>query len=257
MIISGVKDRVALVTGAAGGIGEAIVRALAAQRAAVAAVDVDAGAADALAAGLRAAGHTVTGYCADVCDSAAADTVVKRVETEMGPIAILVNVAGVLRVGPAVELEDADWAAVFAVNTSGVFHFSRAVARHMIGRRSGVIITIGSNAGGVPRMNMAAYSASKAATSMFSRCLGLELAEHGVRCNVISPGSTDTAMLRELGDLESVIAGTPENYKVGIPLRKVARPADVAAAVLFLASDEAGHITMQDLYVDGGAALRA
>jgi 2,3-dihydro-2,3-dihydroxybenzoate dehydrogenase len=177
----------------------------------------------------------------------------------MGPISILVNVAGVLRTGPIVDISDEDWAAVFTVNTNGVFHFCRAAARRMAARGEGAIITVASNATGVPRMNMAAYSASKAATTMFTKCLGLELAGRGIRCNVVSPGSTDTAMQRAMWTADSaeqsVIDGSLAAYRTGIPLRKLAKPADVADAVAFLASDQAAHITMHDLFVDGGAAL--
>jgi 2,3-dihydro-2,3-dihydroxybenzoate dehydrogenase len=120
---------------------------------------------------------------------------------------------------------------------------------------------VASNAAGVPRAEMAAYAASKAAAAHFTRCLGLELAPRGIRCNVVAPGSTDTAMLRSMWaegqGAQSTIDGSPQHYKIGIPLRKLAQPEEVAEAVLFLASNRASHITMQDLYVDGGAALRA
>lgn len=107
---------------------------------------------------------------------------------------------------------------------------------------------------------MAAYAASKAAAAMFTKCLGLELARSGVRCNVVAPGSTDTAMQRALwtgSDAgQRVIDGDPATYRTGIPLGRIAAPEDIADAVAFLASDRARHITMQELYVDGGATLR-
>lgn len=254
------QDKIALVTGAARGIGAAVVEALGARGAHIAAVDVDAAALDQLVAAQGAAGRRVVAYPADVRDSMAVDTLVKRVEHDLGPIAVLVNVAGVLRVGPVTELTDEDWAAVFAVNTTGVLNVCRAVARGMVVRGAGAIVTVASNAAGVPRMNMAAYAASKAATAMFTKCLGLELAGRNIRCNVVAPGSTDTDMQRGMWDgpegAAAVIAGSPEAYKVGIPLRRIAEPSDIAEAVAFLASDRARHITMQDLYVDGGAGLR-
>ena len=108
-------------------------------------------------------------------------------------------------------------------------------------------------------MQMAAYAASKAASTMFTKCLGLELAQHNIRCNVVSPGSTDTAMQRALwadeNGAQAVIAGSPETFRVGIPLRRIASPEDVAEAVSFLVSERARHITLHDLYVDGGATL--
>ncbi|KFE66587.1 2,3-dihydro-2,3-dihydroxybenzoate dehydrogenase [Hyalangium minutum] len=252
------SQKVALVTGAAQGIGAAVARVLAADSM-IAAVDLQEGKVAALAAELRERGARAAAFAANVGDSAAVERVVETVERELGPIGILVNVAGVLRTGPVVSFSDEDWAATFAVNTHGVFHMSRAVARRMVPRRSGVIVTVGSNAAGTPRMQMAAYAASKAASTMFTKCLGLELAQYNIRCNVVSPGSTDTAMQRALwadeNGAQAVIAGSPETFKVGIPLRRIATPEDVAEAVSFLVSERARHITLHDLYVDGGATL--
>ncbi|MBC9713444.1 2,3-dihydro-2,3-dihydroxybenzoate dehydrogenase [Streptomyces sp. TRM66268-LWL] len=257
--------RIALVTGAGQGIGEAVARTLAARGARVVAVDRNAAAVKALEDAYRADGGepAVLARPADITDAAAVDALVDEVERTVGPLGILVNVAGILRPAPVVELGDADWAETFAVNTTGVFAVSRAAARRMRERRSGCIVTVGSNAAGVPRAGMAAYAASKAAATMFTKCLGLELARDQVRCNVVSPGSTDTAMQRQLwdGDAESarrrVIDGDAKAYRVGIPLGRIAEPVDVAEAVAFLVSDRARHITMHDLYVDGGATLRA
>ncbi|MQA79843.1 MAG: 2,3-dihydro-2,3-dihydroxybenzoate dehydrogenase [Streptosporangiales bacterium] len=258
--MDGFEDRVAVVTGAAAGIGEAVAHGLARNGATVAAVDLDAAGLDTLVEKLDRPGRHAA-YPADVRDPASVDAAVDRVEAELGPVDVLVNVAGVLRTGQAVEMSDEDWAAVFAVNTFGVFHACRAVGRRMAARGYGCIVTVASNAAGVPRMGMSAYAASKAAAAHFTRCLALELAPRGIRCNVVAPGSTDTTMLRSMWHdgygAQSTIDGAPEQYRVGIPLQKLARPDDVADAVLFLASDRAGHITMQDLYVDGGAALRA
>ncbi|MEV6342402.1 2,3-dihydro-2,3-dihydroxybenzoate dehydrogenase [Actinoplanes sp. NPDC051851] len=242
----GMQGKTAIVTGAGRGIGEAVALALVAEGVRVVAVD------------LKEPEHPlVEAYAADVTDPARVQAVVDAVD---GPIDLLVNVAGVLHLGDVVDLSDEDWAHTFAVNTTGVFHFSRAVARRMIPRRRGAIVTVSSNAGGVPRSGMAAYAASKAATTMFTKCLGLELAPHGIRCNIVAPGSTDTPMQRELwdgDDSSAVLAGNPAAFRVGIPLGRIATPDDVANAVLFLASDRARHITMHDLYVDGGATLRA
>jgi 2,3-dihydro-2,3-dihydroxybenzoate dehydrogenase len=255
--------RVALVTGAGQGIGEAVVRALVARGATVAATDRVPAGVEALAEELAADGGPgrVVAYPLDVTDGSAVNAVVARVEDELGPLDLLVNVAGILRTAPAVELTDQDWADTFAVNTTGVFHTSRAAAARMAERRRGCIVTVASNAAGIPRTGMAAYAASKAAAAMFTKCLGLEVARSGVRCNVVAPGSTDTPMLRGLGEGRSdaertLIEGDLASYKNGIPLGRVAQPQDIADAVLFLASDRARHITMQDLYVDGGATLR-
>lgn len=249
---------VAVVTGAAGGIGAEVARALAATGVPVALLDRDIMALWELAAGLEGSDGGVLAVAVDVTDSADVDTAIAKVEAELGPIAYLVNGAGVLRSGPASELTDEEWDATFAVNASGVFHVSRSVARLMIPRGRGSIVTIASNAALTPRTSMAAYAASKAASAMFTKCLGLELARHGIRCNVVAPGSTRTPMLTALqGDAaeRASVEGVPEAYRVGIPLGRIAEPAHIADAVLFLLSERSAHITMHDLTVDGGAAL--
>lgn len=126
--------------------------------------------------------------------------------------------------------------------------------------RNRIAVVTGAAQGiGEAGMHMAAYGASKAASTMFTKCLGLELARHNIRCNVVSPGSTDTPMLRSMWsdtyEAQAVIDGAPGMFRVGIPLNRIGSPEDVAAAVLFLLSDEARHITMHELCVDGGATL--
>ncbi|WP_436527300.1 2,3-dihydro-2,3-dihydroxybenzoate dehydrogenase [Actinoplanes sp. HUAS TT8] len=280
----GMSGRTAIVTGAAQGIGRAVALALAAEGVRVLAADlrkpeprdtpirpepgsaplspepgsaaIEPGLEDALIEPGPGSG-LIEAYEADVTD---VDQVQAMVDSVDGPIDLLVNVAGVLHLGDVVDLADDDWAHTFAVNTTGVFNVSRAVARRMKPRGEGAIVTVSSNAAGVPRAGMAAYAASKAASTMFTKCLGLELAPHGIRCNVVAPGSTDTPMQRALwdgDDASAVLTGNPGAFRVGIPLGRIAEPEDVAEAVLFLASDRARHITMHDLYVDGGATLRA
>ena len=197
---------------------------------------------------------------ADVADPRAVEDAVAHVERTAGPVGALANVAGVLRGGAVLDLDDADWDACLAVNATGVWNTGRAVGRRMRERGSGSIVTVASNAAAVPRTGMGAYAASKAAAVALTRCLGLELAPH-VRCNVVCPGSTDTAMLQESlpagADTSAVVDGVAAQFRVGIPLGRVADPADVAAAVLFLSGPAARHITLQTLTVDGGAALGA
>lgn len=253
------EDRIALVTGAAGGIGEAVVRTLAERGARVAALDRDPTRLAESVKRLTACGPRVTAVPADVTSSADVDRAVNTVEDTLGPVDCLVNAAGVLRLGEARKLTDQDWTDTFAVNATGVFHVSRAVVDRMVARGGGAIVTVASNAAGTARTEMAAYAASKAAATAFTKCLGLEVAAHGVRCNVVAPGSTDTPMLRGMhqGDtaVRTSVDGTPAAFKTGIPLGKVARPGDVAEAVAFLLSDQAGHITLHSLTVDGGATL--
>lgn len=255
------SERVALVTGAAGGIGREIAGSLAERGAAVALLDRDVPALWQGADELSDAGHRTLAVAADVTSSTAVDAAVAKVETDLGPITFLVNAAGVLHVGPANELSDEDWDITLAVNAGGVFRVCRAVTQRMIPRRSGSIVTVASNAAGTARIGMSAYAASKAAVTAFTKCLGLELACYGIRCNIVAPGSTDTPMLTALwtdASAERVsIEGAPNAFRVGIPLGKLARPRDIADAVLFLLSDQANHITMHNLTVDGGATLGA
>lgn len=260
MQLSGFDNKVALVTGAGGGIGAALVDLLRASGSIVVATDRAAPDVSRHAGGALDAGRAVHAFALDVTRSDEVDALLARVEREIGPLDIGVNVAGALATGRVEDTTDADWRQVFAVNADGVFHVSRALARHMTPRRRGAIVTVGSNAAGIPRHGMAAYAASKAAATMFTRCLGLELAPLGIRCNIVAPGSTltpmQTGMWQDDSGEQRVIDGLPEVYKTGIPLRKLATPADIAHAVMFLLSDQAGHVAMADLYVDGGATLR-
>ena len=253
--------QVALVTGAAGGIGAAVVRALAGRGETVAALDRDSEGLRRLVDGLTAEGARVTPYQVDVSDSAAVEAAVDEVERTLGPVDHLVNAAGVLRLGRVADYTDEDWRATFAVNVDGVFHTSRAVVRRMIPRRRGALVTVASNAARTPRVDMAAYAASKAAVTLFTQSLGLEVARFGIRCNLVAPGSTDTPMLRSMWHDETgprgTVEGRPDAFRVGIPLGRLARPENIADAVLFLLSDQASHITLHDLTVDGGAGLGA
>ncbi|MGI6244429.1 MAG: 2,3-dihydro-2,3-dihydroxybenzoate dehydrogenase [Pseudochelatococcus sp.] len=256
---SGIAGRIAFVTGASGGIGAAVVRALLDEGAIVAATDNDGGALIRLADAV-ASPRLVTSPL-DVTQAADIERVVAAVESQTGPIDILANVAGVLATGLVADTDLAEWQRVFAVNATGVFLVSKAVAARMQTRRRGAIVTVSSNAAGIPRHGMAAYAASKAASTIFTRSLGLELAPHGIRCNIVAPGSTLTpmqeAMWTDANGPARVISGAPEIFRTGIPLGRIATPEDIADAVVFLASDRARHITMADLYVDGGATQRA
>ncbi|MCJ8145138.1 2,3-dihydro-2,3-dihydroxybenzoate dehydrogenase [Ancylobacter sp. A5.8] len=250
---NGITGRLAVVTGAGGGIGRAVVRLLAEEGARVVATDRP----EALD-GIEGAARVEP---LDVRDSGAVDALVARIEAEEGPIDLAAYVAGVLSYVAVTALSDEEWDRVFDINAKGVFRVSRALARVMQPRGRGAMVTVSSNAAGIPRHAMAAYAASKAAATMFTRCLGLELAPHGIRCNIVAPGSTLTAMQTGMWADENgaarVIAGSLPDFKSGIPLGKLASPEDVAEAAVFLLSARAGHITMTDLYVDGGATLRA
>jgi len=259
---TGFDGQVAIVTGAAGGIGAEITRKLAQSGSIVAAADCNAEALHAFANELRSEGLNVNAYIIDVGSSRSVESFVDKVEKQLGPIHYLINAAGVLRVGQTTQISDEDWDITMRVNASGAFYMSRTVARKMIAcGDNGAIVSLASNAALIARMDMAAYAASKAAVIAMTKCLGLELAKYGIRCNIVAPGSTDTEMLRSLwmgNDSTKIsIEGSLEDFRVGVPLKRIAQPSHVADTVLFLLSEQAAHITMETLTVDGGATLGA
>ncbi|ECS1876594.1 2,3-dihydro-2,3-dihydroxybenzoate dehydrogenase [Salmonella enterica subsp. enterica serovar Albany] len=197
----------------------------------------------------------------DVADAAQVAQVCQRVLQKTPRLDVLVNAAGILRMGATDALSVDDWQQTFAANVGGAFNlFSQTMAQFRR-QEGGAIVTVASDAAHTPRIGMSAYGASKAALKSLALTVGLELAGCGVRCNVVSPGSTDTDMQRTLWVSEDAeqqrIRGFGEQFKLGIPLGKIARPQEIANTILFLASDLASHITLQDIVVDGGSTLGA
>ncbi|EDB5207733.1 2,3-dihydro-2,3-dihydroxybenzoate dehydrogenase [Salmonella enterica subsp. enterica serovar Enteritidis] len=197
----------------------------------------------------------------DVADAAQVAQVCQRVLQKTPRLDVLDNAAGILRMGATDALSVDDWQQTFAVNVGGAFNlFSQTMAQFRR-QQGGAIVTVASDAAHTPRIGMSAYGASKAALKSLALTVGLELAGCGVRCNVVSPGSTDTDMQRTLWVSEDAeqqrIRGFGEQFKLGIPLGKIARPQEIANTILFLASDLASHITLQDIVVDGGSTLGA
>lgn len=174
---------------------------------------------------------------------------------------VLVNAAGILRMGATDALSIDDWQQTFAVNVGGAFNFFQQIMATFRKQQGGAIVTVASDAAHTPRIGMSAYGASKAALKSLALTVGLELAGSGVRCNLVSPGSTDTDMQRGMWQSDDAeqqrIRGFGEQFKLGIPLGKIAQPQEIANTVLFLASDCASHITLQDIVVDGGSTLGA
>ncbi|WP_029288849.1 2,3-dihydro-2,3-dihydroxybenzoate dehydrogenase [Cellulomonas sp. HZM] len=248
-----------VVTGAASGIGRAVALRLAAQGAPVALVDRDAtGLSATAAAAERTTGAPVLTLVADVTSDGEVAAALGTAHDRFGPLAGLVTAAGVLEPGGLADVSRASWDRHLAVNTTGVLHCLQRGAPLL--RDGAAVVVVSSNAARVPRTGMLAYAASKAATSALARCAGLELAGRGIRCNVVEPGSTDTPMQRALWPDPLVgahvaVEGDPGSFRVGIPLGRLAEPEDVAATVCFLLSDDARHVTLQQLYVDGGASL--
>ena len=254
--------RTAVVTGGGGVIGRAIAIALAGDGHEIALWDLDGGALDASRAAIEESGHpsaVVSTHALDLTDDAAVDAAAGATAACHGGIDVLVNCAGVFYLTPIDDLDMAAWDRMLSINLRAPVVCIRACLPSMVERGGGAIVNIASISAVVARQANLAYSASKAALVRVTRDLGLDLAEHGIRVNAITPGSTDTPMIRNYDDpdamREAMLRGSLEKYRIGIPLGRLAIPEDHAAAVAFLVSDAARHMTGQNLVIDGGQTL--
>jgi 3-oxoacyl-[acyl-carrier protein] reductase len=242
----GLEDRKALVTGASGGIGGAIARALHAAGASVVLSGTRKAALDALAADLGARAHVVV---ADLSTGQGVETLVKETESAMGGIDILVNNAGLTRDQLLLRMKDEDWQQVLDVNLTAAFRLSRGVLRGMIRARFGRIVSITSVVGTTGNPGQANYAASKAGLTGFTKSLAMEVASRNITVNCVAPGFVVTAMTDALSDDQR------NRAIAAIPAGRFGDPADVAAAVVYLASDEAAYVTGQTLHINGGMAM--
>jgi len=251
-------NRIAIVSGAARGIGKATALALARNGAHVVAVDVDQTEVEATAGAISALGRKALAVVADVGDIDSIDRMARRVVGEFGGIDILVNNAGVTRRAYIMDLTEEDWDRIMRVNGKGVFFCLQRVAREMIPRQRGVIINIASIAGkGYAGTSNAIYAASKGAVISLTRIAALQLAPHSINVNAICPGTTRTALsdanLRARAATEGLSVEEMERRRnSAIPLGRPNDPEDIAELAVFLASPGARNITGQSFNVDGG-----
>lgn len=236
----------ALVTGASGGIGSAIAKALHKQGAVVA---LSGTRREALAALARELGDRVHVLPADLSKAEEAERLIGEAEAAMGGLDILVNNAGITRDGLAVRMKDEDWQAVIDVNLASVFRLSRAALRGMMKQRAGRIINIGSISGVIGNPGQANYAAAKAGMVGMSKAMAQEVATRGITVNCVAPGFIATAMTDAVSDK------TRERFLSGIPLGRLGTVEEVAACVAFLAADETSYVTGQTLHVNGGMAM--
>lgn len=244
---SGLRDQAVIVTGGSRGIGRATVELLAAEGADVTFFFLQdtTAAADVVATAARA-GHTVTAEQVDVRDAQACAAAVERVAERCGRIDVLVNNSGIVRDNILAMLDEEDVRVVLETNVGGVFNVSRAVIPHMVSRRAGKIINVSSVSGEKGGRGQTNYAASKGAINALTRALAVELAPRRIRVNAVAPGVIETDMSRDICER----AG--DQVKSRILLRRLGQPAEVAAAVVFLASRYADYITGQIVSVDGG-----
>lgn len=242
------NGKTALVTGASRGIGRAIALRLAEDGANVAVIYAgSADKAEAVVNEITAFGVNAKAYRCNVADSAAVNETVKAVTNDLGKIDILVNNAGITRDGLMLRMKDEDFDAVLDTNLKGAFNMIRACYSGFIRKKSGRIINISSVSGIMGNAGQTNYSASKAGVIGLTKSVARELASRGITCNAVAPGFIQTDMTENLGDNNPLLNS--------IPLGRMGKPEDIAAAVAFLASDSAAYITGEVLKVDGGLAI--
>src|ERR1022692_2964337 len=245
-------QRVAIVTGAARGIGAAVARRLAADGLAVAVIDLKEGDCGATVDAITAAGGRAFAAGADVSDSAEVAAAVDAVAAEFGPPAVLVNNAGVLRDNLLFKMTDDDWDTVLGIHLRGSFLMSRACQKHMVDHKFGRIVSLSSSSA-LGNRGQANYSAAKAGLQGFTKTLAIELGQFGITANAIAPGFIATDMTAataarlgmDFDDFQKAAASQ-------IPVRRVGQPDDIAHTVSFLASEGAGFVSGQVIYVAGG-----
>ncbi|MBM7775160.1 3-oxoacyl-[acyl-carrier protein] reductase [Actinokineospora baliensis] len=245
-------QRIAIVTGAARGIGAAIATRLARDGFAVAVLDLDAAAASGTVEAITSAGGTALAVGADVSATEQVEAAVAEVAEELGPPTVLVNNAGILRDNLLFKMGDDDWDAVIGVHLRGAFLMSRAVQRYQVEQRYGRVVNLSSTSA-LGNRGQANYATAKAGLQGFTKTLALELGRFGVTANAIAPGFIETDMTAATA---ARLGMSFEDFKAGvaqaIPVGRIGQPEDIAATAAFLVSEEAGFVSGQVIYVAGG-----
>jgi len=250
--VSRFADRVAVVTGAAQGIGAAIAQRLSSEGATIAVVDLTEERGKGTVEAITAAGGTAIAVGCDVADAASVQAAVDRIVGELGGIDILVNNAGVTRDNLLFKMSEEDWDLVVDVSLKGTFLMTRAVQKHMVEARYGKVVNLSSVAGDGNR-GQANYSAAKAGIRGLTATLAIELGPFNINVNAVAPGFVATAMTAATAQrLGMTAAQLAEAAAQRTPLRRVAQPEDLAAVIAFLCSEDARHITGQTIHVNGG-----
>ena len=239
-------DKVALVTGASRGIGRAILMNLAAQGATVIGTATSEKGAQAISQALQDAGHKGEGKVLNVADSTSIDTLLTDMKEGVGMPDILVNNAGITRDNLLMRMSEDEWHAIMDTNLTSIFRLTKACLRSMMKARWGRIVSVGSVVGSMGNAGQANYCAAKAGVVGFTKSLGREVASRNITANVVAPGFIQTDMTSDLGD------DIKDALMQQIPAARMGSPEDIANAVGFLASEQAGYITGETLHVNGG-----
>ena len=249
------EDKTVVVTGGGGGIGGATCRRFAREGARVAVLDLNPGAAEAVAARIEAEGGRALALRCDITERASVDAAVAAVLERFGAIDVLVNNAGWDVFRPFTKTEPAQWEKLIAINLTGALHMHHAVLPGMAVRKAGRIVNIASDAARVGSSGEAVYAACKGGLVAFTKTIAREHARHGITANVVCPGPTDTALFADYKEG----AGNPEKlmeaFTRSIPLGRIGQPDDLPGAILFFASDDAAFVTGQVLSVSGGLTM--
>jgi 3-oxoacyl-[acyl-carrier protein] reductase len=249
--VSRFAGKVAVVTGAAGGIGAATARLLASEGAAVALVDLTAP--RDVSDEIVSVGGSARAYACDITDRAGVETVFEKVVTDFGGLHILINNAGITRDDLFFRMSKDDWDAVIAVNLTGAYHCAQAAQKHMVAQRLGKIVSLSSRSA-LGSRGQANYAAAKAGIQALTATLAIELGPYNINVNAVAPGYIATAMTEATA---ARVGSTPEEHQRSAaertPLGRVGQPEEVARVIAFLAADDASYISGQTVYVNGGA----